>query len=186
MIYRRLEKQKVLRGFNCLGNVYPEPTSEISPTKLESITGLPLNALTPRTRTTYWRLAGITICVLELILGFYFGIDPVFTLIPITIFAFVFDQIALKGAIFETIYRGVFPEYKKKVITHEAGHLLVAYLLGLPIRGVVTSAWDARKYPEIQGNRLLRIFQIMLNLLILPCEQEVPEPFFSMRSSPKS
>ena len=31
------------------------------------------------------------------------------------------------------------------------GDFLIAYLLGLPVSGCITSAWDARKYPDIKG-----------------------------------
>ena len=49
----------------------------------------------------------------------------------------------LSGAIFESATRLLFPAYKQKVIQHEAGHFLLAYLLGCPIQGYFLSAWDA-------------------------------------------
>ena len=55
------------------------------------------------------------------------------------------DQVWFKGAYFETFYRKVCPEYQKKVIFHEAGHFLMAYLLGNPIRACVTTPLGIRK-----------------------------------------
>ena len=43
-------------------------------------------------------------------------------------------------------YQFLFPQYKKKVVRHEAGHFLLAYLLGIPVRGCITSAREAQKY----------------------------------------
>ena len=102
-------------------------------------------------RTTYWRVAGIGFCLAEYALGKSLGIDPLTTLIPATFAIFATDQIFYRGAFFETVYQKLFPEYKKKIIYHEAGHFLLAYLLGIPVRGCVTNAWDASKYPEIKG-----------------------------------
>lgn len=53
------------------------------------------------------------------------------------------DQLALRGAVFEGIYRGLFPAYREKVLKHEAGHFLAAYLHGLAVRGYVLSAAEA-------------------------------------------
>jgi hypothetical protein len=108
-------------------------------------------SLTPMQRTTYWRLAGIGFCLLEFAFGKFAGIDPLTTLIPATFALFSVDQIFYRGAAFESVYQKAFPEYKKKIIYHEAGHFLLAYLLGIPVRGCVTNAWDARKYPDIKG-----------------------------------
>ena len=114
-------------------------------------TGMSIAALTPMQRTTYWRLAGVGFCLLEYALGKSLGIDPLITLIPATFAIFSVDQIFYRGAAFETVYQKLFPEYKKKIIYHEAGHFLLAYLLGIPVRGCVTNAWEARKYPDIKG-----------------------------------
>eukprot|EP01038_Epipyxis_sp_PR26KG_P007447 gene7447-10148_t len=150
-LYKRLERQKVLTGFGCVEGEYPEKGVEVSPARLEQVTGLSISALTPKTRTTYWRLAGIGLCIAEYLFGQSLGIDPLYTLIPATFLLFGTDQLLYRGAFFETIYRKLFPEYEQKIIYHEAGHFLISYLLGIPVRGCVTNAWDAKKYPEIQG-----------------------------------
>lgn len=150
-LYRRLERQKLLRGFGCIEGEYPEKALDISPAKLEEITGLSVTALTPKERTTYWRLAGILLCAIEYFVGVNSGIDPLLTIIPLTFLLLGIDQLFYKGAVFETVYRALFPEYGSKIIAHEAGHFLVAYLLGVPVRGCVTNAWDARKNPDING-----------------------------------
>ena len=150
-IYRRLERQKILKGFGCIEGEYPEKSTDISPAKLEELTGLSITSLTPKERTTYWRLAGVSLCAIEYIVGINMGIDPLFTLIPLTFFLLGVDQLFYKGAAFETIYRTLFPEYGSKIIAHEAGHFLIAYLLGVPVRECITNAWDARKNPDIKG-----------------------------------
>lgn len=38
-LYKRLERQSVLKGFGCVDGEYPEKSSDITPTKLEQITG---------------------------------------------------------------------------------------------------------------------------------------------------
>lgn len=133
--------------------VYPSNLSglDVTPAKLEEISGLSVTALTPGSRSTIWLSAGINLCIAEFLLGSGIGIDPIYTLIPLTIILFSVDQLAYRGAVFESIYRKLFPQYKKKIIYHEAGHFLIAYLLGIPLKGVVTNAWDAQKYREIQG-----------------------------------
>lgn len=38
-LYRRLERQNVLKGFNCIDGQYPDKSTEVSPTRLEETTG---------------------------------------------------------------------------------------------------------------------------------------------------
>ena len=145
-LYKRCARQMVIRGFGSVdADGYPlSSMNEVSPQRLEEITGLPMTSLTPKSRGLYWQLAGISVCAAEFLLGNAIGIDPLYTLIPGTMAIFAVDQLFYKGAYFESAYQKLFPEYKEKIIYHEAGHFLLAYLLGVPVRGVVTSAMDAR------------------------------------------
>jgi hypothetical protein len=44
------------------------------------------------------------------------------------------------------------PAYRQRIVEHEAGHFLVAYLLGLPITGYTLSAWESfRQGRSAQG-----------------------------------
>ena len=151
-LYKRLEKGKTLKGFGCIDGEYPEKSvGEITPAKLQLVTGLNITALTPKQRQNYWTLAGIGLCAIQYGIGESLGLDPLYTTIPATFAALAIDQLFYRGAVFESIYQKLFPEYKQKIICHEAGHFLISYLLGIPIRGCVTNAWDAQKYPEING-----------------------------------
>jgi hypothetical protein len=47
---------------------------------------------------------------------------------------------------------GTKSEYRQRIIHHEAGHFLVAYLLGIPITGYTLSAWESfRQGQSAQG-----------------------------------
>lgn len=150
-LYKRFERQHVLRGFGCISNdEYPEKSGDISASKLQSISGVPIDALTPARKTGLWFLAGVSLFLGEYALGTSIGVDPLYTFIPLSFLLFGIDQLRFQGAYFESFYQSIFPEYREKIIDHEAGHFLVAYLLGLPIRGCVTNAWDGlEKYPGL-------------------------------------
>ena len=47
------------------------------------------------------------------------------------------------GTIFLDFLARFSPEYKERVLHHEAGHFLVAHLLEIPITGYTLSAWEA-------------------------------------------
>eukprot|EP00287_Rhodomonas_sp_CCMP768_P008613 CAMPEP_0196734234 /NCGR_PEP_ID=MMETSP1091-20130531/13030_1 /TAXON_ID=302021 /ORGANISM="Rhodomonas sp., Strain CCMP768" /LENGTH=450 /DNA_ID=CAMNT_0042077713 /DNA_START=110 /DNA_END=1459 /DNA_ORIENTATION=- len=148
LAYSSLRKKKLLRAFGC---VEPSPLSlpyaskDIDVPTLESTISLPLKALTPRGTQFAWQIAGLVLCTIEYQIASGLGIDPLKTVIPLTAAAFVVDRLALSGAVFESAYRLLFPVYKEKVIKHEAGHFLLAYLLGCPIQGFFLSAWDATR-----------------------------------------
>lgn len=153
-VYKRCERQSVFRGFGSVqADAYPlSSMNEVSPQRLEELTGLNINALTPKQRSFYWQLAGISVCAAEYFIGTALGVDPLYTFIPGTLGLLAIDQLFYRGAYFETVYQTLFPEYKEKIIYHEAGHYLIAYLLGVPVRGCVTSAMEARKNPDIKGS----------------------------------
>ena len=64
-------------------------------------------------------------------------------------FILTVDQIANAGGIealvIDTVARVISPTYQKRVALHEAGHFLIAYLLGLLPKGYTLSSWDAFK-----------------------------------------
>ena len=52
------------------------------------------------------------------------------------------------------------PEYRQRIINHEAGHFLVAYLLGIPITGYTLSAWESMKVGQLaQGGVMFTLPQ---------------------------
>ena len=85
----------MLVGFGSIEGCYPEKSTNISPTQLEDLSGLSLTALTPQQRTTYWRLAGLGVCLLELMIGQMAGVDNklVFSILPCTYLLFAVDQV---------------------------------------------------------------------------------------------
>ena len=146
-IYASLRKRGLIRGFGYVPAtpVYlPVATKDIDVPMLEAETGLKLSALTPKGTQFSWQLAGLAVCAAEFFVTKELGLDPM-QVIPATALAFLADRILLSGAVFESAYRFLFPVYKQKVIKHEAGHFLLAYLLGCPIQGFFLSAWDASK-----------------------------------------
>ena len=151
-IYKRLKRQELTRGFGCLENEWPvAPSTDVKPTTIADMTGLEMTALTPKSRALVWQLAGMLVFFAEYQLGERLGVDPIYSIIPATFIVFLVDQVLYKGAGFESVYQFFAPQYKEKVIRHEAGHFLLAYLSGIPVRACVTSATEAQKYPEING-----------------------------------
>ena len=88
--------------------------------------------------------------------------------IPIALLAAIFvgatvDNFFLKSTlatlIVDTILQGrgfanagTKAEYRQRIIHHEAGHFLVAYLLGIPITGYTLTAWESfRQGQSAQG-----------------------------------
>ncbi|XP_019196694.1 PREDICTED: uncharacterized protein LOC109190619 isoform X2 [Ipomoea nil] len=79
------------------------------------------------------------------------------------------DAIFLGGSCLAQI-SSFWPPYRRRILVHEAGHLLVAYLMGCPIRGVIldpivamqmgiqgqagTQFWDEKLQNELSEGRL--------------------------------
>lgn len=55
------------------------------------------------------------------------------------------DRVVAGGAAAETLTRAVVPGYRDKIVRHEGGHFLLAYLLGCPVQGCLLDPFTVRK-----------------------------------------
>lgn len=81
------------------------------------------------------------------------------------------DALLLGGTGLGQLLSLLWPPYRKRVLVHEAGHVVAAYLLGCPVRGVILDAmeavrngirgqagtqfWDAALESELREGRLM-------------------------------
>lgn len=93
---------------------------------------------------------GMTLAVL---MGPYLHLSPSLSagiifvgLSAVTFDAFRFQSLGLT-LLLDTLAQ-LSPHYRQRVLHHEAGHFLIAYLLGLPIQSYTLSVWEAYR----QGN----------------------------------
>lgn len=156
-------------AFRFLKDRVLEGPREVTPTVLKSATGLEVNKLAPKK----WGLSDSSSIALAAFLGgvsylLSQDIDLRPNLAAILGLAFL-DSLLLGGTCFAQI-SCFWPPHKRRVIVHEAGHLLVAYLMGCPIRGVIldpivamqmgvqgqagTQFWDQKMESEIAEGRL--------------------------------
>jgi len=93
------------------------------------------------------------------------------------------DAIFLGGTCLAQI-SSFWPPFKRRILVHEAGHLLTAYLMGCPIRGVIldpfvalrmgiqgqagTQFWDEKMEKELaEGHLSSTVFDRNANILVL-------------------
>jgi hypothetical protein len=69
------------------------------------------------------------------------------------------DRVLVSGANVETLLRWLYPDSTRKIIHHEAGHFLLAYLLGCPVEGIVLSTWAALKDSRFGGGPSRTLFR---------------------------
>jgi len=152
-MYRTLAGLGHLRMFGAAGREgrpYPAMGSkDLTPNLLEQITDMSMVALTPQPTNTLL-YGGIGLCVLEIATSLATGIDFNF-LVFATLFTAFLDRLIVNGAVFETAVRMVMPKYGRKILKHEAGHFLCAYLLGCPVEGCVLSPWGALQDSRFGG-----------------------------------
>ncbi len=143
LMYQTLKEEGVLNVFGAAssGNVPAQGSKAITPILLEKITDLSMVSLTPQPTNTLL-IAGAATAVAEGILSLSTGVDLNFLITLTILFAFL-DKLLVNGAIFESLIRLLMPEYSKKILRHEAGHFLCAYLLGCPVEGCVLNSWEA-------------------------------------------
>ncbi len=101
---------------------------------------------------TALNLVAISVFVLTLstLLGPLFNLSPVvpaiatFTLLGIA----TLDSFGLQGKggnLLLDWLASASPQHRDRIVRHEAGHFLVAHLLGIPVTSYVLSAWEALK-----------------------------------------
>ncbi|CAN6237258.1 unnamed protein product [Urochloa humidicola] len=147
--YQFLVDRGVLAHFGKCKNIVLEGPREVTPTVLKEMTGLEAAKLAPKK----WGLSGSSPYVL---IGFLGGVSFLLTQgidlrpkLGAVLALATADAIFLGGTGLAQI-SSFWPPYKRRILVHEAGHLLTAYLMGCPIRGVILDPFVALRM-GIQG-----------------------------------
>ncbi|KAF9674468.1 hypothetical protein SADUNF_Sadunf10G0130300 [Salix dunnii] len=156
--YGFLKNRGFLPSFGKFSNIVLEGPREVTPIVLQSSTGLEVTKLSPKK----WGETGISSLVfIACIGGANFlvdrGIDIRVNLAAILGLTLL-DSIFLGGVCLAQI-SSYWPPNKRRILVHEAGHLLVAYLMGCPIRGVILDPMVAMQMGT-QGQLLLPVLSI--------------------------
>ena len=150
--YRSLRDESRLRAFGSCSGVLPAPEPrELSPDAQQRLTGLPTRAFAPPRANNLGDLAvgvagagGLAAAALALDVDYRVLAGGIGGLL-------VADRALLKGLGQEMLSRLVRPAYRSTVANHEAGHLLVAILLGCPVQNVVLDPMAALRDGRFQG-----------------------------------
>lgn len=167
--YGFLKDRGFLPNFGKFRNIVMEGTRDVTPTVLKTSTGLEASKFAPKK----WGLSGSSRPALVAFLGglsflLSQGIDIRPNLTVILGLAFM-DSIFLGGCCLAQI-SSYWPPNRRRILIHEAGHLLTAYLMGCPIRGVIldpivamqmgiqgqagTQFWDEKMANDLAEGRL--------------------------------
>ncbi|KAJ8532670.1 hypothetical protein K7X08_012593 [Anisodus acutangulus] len=169
--YAFLNDKGLLPNFGKYRSIVLEGPRDVTPTVLKSSTGLDVTKLSPKK----WGLSGTSSFLLATLFAgvsilLNQGIDIRPNIAAVLGLAML-DAILLGGSCLALI-SSFWPPYKRRICVHEAGHLLVAYLMGCPIRGVIldpiiamqmgiqgqagTQFWDEKLENELAEGRLSR------------------------------
>jgi hypothetical protein len=82
------------------------------------------------------------------LLGPMFNLSPVIPAVATfsLLGFFTIDSVSLRGTgatLLVDTFAGFSAEHRSRVVRHEAGHFLVAHLLGIPITGYALNAWES-------------------------------------------
>nr|CAD1834551.1 unnamed protein product [Ananas comosus var. bracteatus] len=171
--YQFLQDRGLLPNFGKCKSIVLEGPRDVSPTMLKEATGLEASKLAPKK----WGLSGSSrIALLAFLGGVSFLLSQGIDLRPnlaVVLALATADAIFLGGSCLAQVLC-FWPPYKRRVLVHEAGHLLTgksdAYLMGCPIRGVIldpfvalqmgiqgqagTQFWDEKMENELAEGRL--------------------------------
>ncbi|KAF3436975.1 hypothetical protein FNV43_RR19728 [Rhamnella rubrinervis] len=167
--YGFLKDRGFLPSFGKFRNIVLEGPRNVTPTVLKDSTGLEVSKFAPKK----W---GISESSSPVLIGFLAGISFLISqgidlrpnLAAILGLAFI-DSIFLGGSCLAQI-SSYWPPNRRRILIHEAGHLLTAYLMGCPIRGVIldpivamqmgiqgqagTQFWDEKMANDLAEGRL--------------------------------
>ncbi|CAM9148452.1 unnamed protein product [Discosporangium mesarthrocarpum] len=142
LLYDHLGKGGILRRYGAKSTLdcYP-PT--ISPGQMEEVIGMPSPELSPIT----WPMVAWLLTLGVAMTGFIgagLEVDPNRTWIAwCTMVFLVIDKELLRGSLFQLLVYTVFPKLRERAVVHEAGHFLMAYLLGCPVSSYYISGFDS-------------------------------------------
>ncbi|KAI3825851.1 hypothetical protein L1987_07539 [Smallanthus sonchifolius] len=167
--YAFLKDKGFLNHFGKYRSIVLEGPRDVTPTVLKSSTGLEVSKLSPKK----WGLStSSSVILVAFFAGLSYLVDHGVDLRPqlaVILGLSMADSIFLGGTCLAQI-SSYWPPYKRRILVHEAGHLLVAYLMGCPIRGVIldpivamqmgiqgqagTQFWDENLQNELAEGRL--------------------------------
>lgn len=147
--YNLLQLRGLIPNFGRYKSISADGPREVTPSVLLKSAGLEASKLSPKK----WGLSGNSVPVVVGSLALVsFLVNNGIEIRPLLLAMFALtmaDAIYLGGTGFAQVL-SLWPPYRKRVLVHEAGHLLVAYLLGCPVRGVILDAAQAMEL-GIQG-----------------------------------
>jgi len=139
--YEALAKRGILRGFNSCTDALLPLDRELENKDQEKLTGLSSLAFArSRGGGEFTVIIAFAWLAVALIMG------PAPTIASLSLVAIlVADRFAFSGVVFESIARIVQPARRKQLVQHEAGHFLLAYLLGNPVQACLLDVWSTSK-----------------------------------------
>ncbi|KAM0044313.1 putative peptidase M41 [Helianthus debilis subsp. tardiflorus] len=167
--YVFLKDKGFLNQYGKYRSIVLEGPRDVTPTVLKSATGLEVSKLSPK---KFGLSTSSSIVLVAFFAGLSYLVDHGVDLRPqlaAVLGLSMVDSIFLGGSCLAQI-SSYWPPYKRRILVHEAGHLLVAYLMGCPIRGVIldpivamqmgiqgqagTQFWDENLQNELAEGRL--------------------------------
>lgn len=141
---RRGLASKYAKGNENIATMFPIRSGGMPIEAMEARTNLPLASFRPSGNAglAFW-LLGAGLSGVEIAISSALHLDSPAPLFGLTLAALFVDQVGFRGAISEKAVTTLNPSLGERVVRHEAGHLLLAYLLGCPVQGCVLSAWEA-------------------------------------------
>lgn len=140
--YNLLQLRGLIPSFGKYKSIPADGPRDVTPTVLLKSSGLDASKLSPKK----WGLSGKSVPVLLGVMAFISflvnnGVDVRPLLGSVLVLA-VADAVYVGGTGLAQVL-SLWPPYRRRVLVHEAGHVLVAYLLGCPVRGVILDAVQA-------------------------------------------